>query len=167
MANYDLRFSYDKYFGSFKFDEFKLIAQGLETIVSGLRNPLRAAVLTCEDKPTYDWSRVSIPIEEKKEALKDRKEYALSDFTESVWARAFKSQFTIKQPDSKDSLMVCLTYDFAEKKRLFFYGQGLDEQTLKAIMGKFYRRNLFFSLGDGFDKPRKLALCTSLAQFMK
>ena len=158
-----LRFSYDKYLGRFGLNEFKEVAEQLEEIVNASRNPIDSRVLTCENSYTYKWSNVSILTEEKKEALKQRKEYSLVEVDGAVWDRSYKLQLTMKLLESKEPFMICLTHDKGEKNRLFFYGQSLDEQTYHTIMNRFHKRGFLYRLGDGSSKPSDLGLALAIA----
>ena len=150
------RFSHDRYFGGFGLDEFKRTARELRLIADASRSHVDSFVLTCEDKNTYDWSKVSFAMEEVNRALEQRKKYSLRDVNEEVWNRTFKLENFMKIPNDEEVFMICLSHDKAEKNRLFFYGQGLDEKTYENVMSRFHKRGLLYRLGDGLWKPSRL-----------
>ena len=160
--NDSLRFSHDKYFGRFSFEEFKKNSIELEKVIKASRNVDSSKILTCEDIDTYKWSNVSVFMDEVEKALKNRKEYSIPEFNEEIWNRAYDIQLTIKTPSRDDNFMVCLSHDKIENKRLFFYGQNLDEGIYKGITETFNKPGFLYKIGDGFHKPSEFSLFAAL-----
>ncbi|HEB47046.1 MAG TPA: hypothetical protein ENI22_01090 [Candidatus Pacearchaeota archaeon] len=150
------RFSHDKLFGIFRLEQFKRTAKELESIINATRSHVDSFVLTCEDKNTYDWSKVSFAMDEVNKALEQRKRYSLGEVDEEVWNRALQLENFMKIPNDKEVFMVCLTHDKAEENRLLFYGQGLDERTYENVMNRFHKRGWLYTLGNGHGKPSRL-----------
>ena len=148
------RFSYDKHFGGWSYEDFMMRANLLEKIVKETRHDIESKILTCEDKNTYNWSTVSFAMDEVRDNLSNRKEYNLQNIDKSIWSRSLDVSHFMNIPNDKNYFMINLSLDkVAEKNRLMFYGQGVDEETLQNIGNKFYKTNrLVYSLGDGFPK---------------
>ncbi len=146
-------FSRDKRFSATTFADFFKSANKLVEIVQGVRPFAKVELLVCEDPWTHNFSTVSFESDEVTAALKNRKTYALDQFTGEVWDRSFKVNLVIKDDTDPKPFMICLSCDRqSDVGRIMFYGQCLDQRTYEQILDVFAKSSLFYKIGDGFPK---------------
>ena len=143
-----LKFSRDKYFTNISLDEFKSAAGKLEDIIKSSRGSAHSVVSVCENINDYLNSGV-IPAES---CSWQQTNYSLDKVDQNLWDKSYSLGIKITLPGKENSFAVYLGYDKGEKKRLFFYGQSLDQKTYDAIKNEFGKIGLFYKVGDGQAK---------------
>lgn len=153
MSKDGFRFSHDRRFGKISFGEFLATAKALYKTVSDCRSAIDIEVVTAEDSMTYIYTTTTFCSDEIDEGLKNRKHYTLNELTREVWDRSFDVQVTIRDRQDQTPFMICVSCDkYTDAKRMRFYGQGLDEETCRVVVGKFHRASLSRGIGDGMKK---------------
>ena len=148
-----LRFSHDFRFGGVSFEKFLATARNVCQSISAHRGNIDVEILTAEDGETYGYTTTTLWSEEIEEALTKRKRYSLDELTEDVWNRSLNVQVTVRDKKSPGNFMVYVSCDkHADRKRLKFYGQCLDENTSRALTDRFCRFSLLYGIGNGMTK---------------
>ncbi|KKS57822.1 MAG: hypothetical protein UV22_C0012G0028 [Parcubacteria group bacterium GW2011_GWA2_42_35] len=165
MSQDGFRFSHDKRFWAVSFEEFLATASALCQIVSSRRNTLNIEVVTAEDYTTYNYTTTTFLLDEDEI---ERKRYMLDELTQEVWDRSFNVQVTLRDEQDSKPFMICVSCDkYADRKRMKFYGQCLDEDTCHVVISKFRHATLSRGIGDGMGKISNFNLMMGLMMGQK
>lgn len=157
------RFSIDNRFSKVSLDQFRKTAEKLESALRIVRPTIQSELLlTTNGEDYHRYGSLTIHTSEVEEAIARREKYQLSDLDEGLWTRSFEIELHIIDNSIKEPYCIWLSNGVREPKKLFFYGQCLDEASKKVFEG-FRGAGLLQKIGDGFPKSSDFAVSYALA----
>ncbi len=145
-----MRFSIDNRFSNVSLGQFRKTAHNLDSSLKIIRPKIESGLLLTTNWEDYNgFGSLTVLTPEVEEALARREKFQLVDLNGSLWTGSFKIEMFIRDNSSSEPYMICLSNEVREPKRLFFYGQCLDEQSEK-VFESFRRGSLLQRVGDGY-----------------
>lgn len=160
-------FSIDNRFRSVSLAQFQETAIRLEEALREVRPGISSELFLTTNGVDYCGAASLTVLTPEVEAALDRRErLQLNGLNGKLWKRSFNRELYIKDNSSDDSYMVCLSNGRREPKRLFFYGQGLDDASLEVYDRFRQTQRRFQRIGDGFPKNSDYAVGYALARLL-
>jgi len=142
-------FSIDNRFRNVSLNQFKNIAERLESSLRNVGPEITSELLLTTDGYDYNgYGSLTIDTPEVEECLNRREGWTVNDLDEGLWKKSFEIGLYIKDYSAKEPYMVCLTLEAREPKKLFFYAQCLDEKS-QEVFNDFKQVGLLQKIGDG------------------
>jgi len=150
------RFSIDNRLQDVSLEQFKETAERLESSLRLAMPKIQSGLFLTtkrEDYLTYVDFKFSAP--ELWEAMKRRERIQLSDLNENLWNISYMAQLLITESSVKEPYLILLGNECREPKRLFFYGQFLDEKS-QEVLESFRKNGLLHKVGNGLKRQPDL-----------
>lgn len=146
------RFSIDNKYRAVRGQEFKQIAQRLESSLKEVRPAISSKLVCTTNRKDYQgYGSLTIMHPETEKALERREEHKLENLDSNLWKRNFETELYIRDETVEDPYMIVLSVGAREPKSLMFYGQSMDSESEK-VFESFNKAGWFQKIGDGFGK---------------
>ena len=161
------RFSIENRFQNVSFIQFKTTAERLESALKEVRPSIQSKLLLTTNGLDYrGYGSLTILTPETEATFARREGLQLQYLNQELWARSFKTQFQVIDNSTNEPYCIWLSNEVREPKKLFFYGQCLDEKSQEVFEG-FRKVGLSQRVGDGYHKTSPFAVEYALSHLGK